>query len=343
MTYTNILDIHVLLYILYDYLKWFGKMRKKQIQFTILFLLSAIIICSISQITYAQTASSSTTPANAFLDKPFLQNVAIAVLSAILAFLSGYALASISKKSGSGKKLSYNLNIETGLVNVEKNVKQRVKVLYEGQEVVNLSNIKVDIENTGNSVIKLEEIRFEFLQGTQILDFYFEPEPEFEMKVEKITDSSIREFERKCRIGHIERGQKLGVRFVVTNDSEIQIKLHSYNENGDVEFASKTTTKTLSEREQVAKFLSLLVMYFIIPPVFSLFSVSILSESVAGLVRLVLLLALFRFIVPFSEVVAELISKWVNFEEKDKQYLSFQGISVQGDFTVSDITQGIEK
>lgn len=108
-------------------------MRKKQIQFTILFLFSAIIFCSLSQITFAQTGSSSITPANGFLDKVFLQNVATVVLSAVLAFLSGYALANISKRTGSGKKLSYNLNIETGLVNVEKNVKQRVKILYEGK------------------------------------------------------------------------------------------------------------------------------------------------------------------------------------------------------------------
>jgi hypothetical protein len=313
-------------------------MRKKQIKFTILFLFSTIIFCSVSQITFAQSSSSLTTSANPFLDKPFLQNVAIAVLSAVLAFLSGYALASISKRSGSGKRLSYNLNIETGLVNVEKNVKQRVKVLYEGKEIGNLSNIKIDIQNTGNSIIKAEEIRFEFLRGTQILDFYFEPQPEPEMKVEKITDLSIREFERKCRIGHIEREQELGVQFVVTSDSEINLKLHSYNENGDVEFQSKTTTKALSEREQVAQFLSLIVMYFIIPPVFSF-----INEGIAGLVRLVLLLSLFRFIVPFSEVIAELISKWLNFDQKDNQHLSFQGISVDGDFTVGEITQGIKK
>lgn len=158
------------------------------------------------------------------------------------------------------------------------------------------------------------------------------------MKVEKITDSSIREFERKCRIGHIEREQKLGVRFVVTSDSEIDLKLHSYNENGDVKFESKTMTKTLSEREQVAKFLSLIVMYFIIPPVFSLFSVSILSESIAGLVRLVLLLALFRFIVPFSEVIAELISKWLNFEQKDNLHVSLQGSPFEGDIVINQNT-----
>jgi hypothetical protein len=101
-----------------------------------------------------------------------------------------------------------------------------------------------------------------------------------------------------------------------------------------------------SEREQVARFLSLLIMYFVIPPIFSIFSfpLSIFSDSIAGLVRLALLLALFRFIVPFSEVIAGLVSKWLNFEEKDSQALSFlQGVTVEGDLTVGDINQGIQK
>jgi hypothetical protein len=319
-------------------------MRKRQFQFTIFFLFSAIIFCSISPLTFAQTVLTQPAQANPFLDKAFLQNVALTVLSAVLAFLGGYALAGISKRSGSGKRLSYNLDVETGLVNVEKNVKERVKVLYEGKEIVNLSNIKVDIENTGNSVVRSEEIRFEFLQGTQVLDFYFEPTPEPEMNVEKMTNSGVREFERKCRIGHIEKGQKLGVRFVVTSDSDIQLKLHPYNEHGDVEFVSRSATKTLSEREQVARFLSLLIMYLVIPPIFSIFSLFPFSEIVAGVVKLALLLALFRFIVPFSEVIAELVSKWLSFEGKDSQALSFlEGVKVEGDLTVGDITQGIQK
>lgn len=85
-------------------------------------------------------------------------------------------------------------------------------------------------------------------------------------------------------------------------------------------------------------------MYLVIPPIFSIFSLSPFSEIVAGVVKLTLLLALFRFIVPFSEVIAELVSKWLSFEEKDSQALSFlQGVKVEGDLTVGDITQGIQK
>lgn len=99
------------------------------------------------------------------------------------------------------------------------------------------------------------------------------------------------------------------VRFVVASDSDVQLKLHPYNEHGDVKFVSRSATKTLSERDQVARFLSLLIMYLVISPIFSIFSLSPFSEIVAGVVKLALLLALFRFIVPFSEVIAELVSK----------------------------------
>jgi len=314
-------------------------MRKKQAQFIVVFLFSMIFFASASSITFAQTISPQNSPISAFLDKTFLQNVAVTVLSAVLAFLGGYALANISKKSGSGKRLSYSLGIETGLVNIEKNIKQKVKVLYENKEIINLSNIRFDIENAGNSVIKSQEIRFEFSPESRILDFYFDPQPLPEMKVEQVRDPGLRDFERKCKIGHIEKGQKLGMRFIVTSDSEVKLTPHPYNESGDVEFLSRSTTKTLSQREQVAKFLTLLIMYFVIPPVFSLFSLSPFSESIAGVVRLVILLVLFRFIVPFSEVIAELISTWLNPEYKDRQSLSLTDVEVGGDLNIGDVNR----
>jgi len=313
-------------------------MRKKQVQFIIFFLFSIIFIVSASSITFAQIPSPQRSSVSAFVDKTFLQNVAVTILSAVLAFSSGYVLAGINKfKSGSSKRLSYSLDIETGIVNIKENIKQKVRVLYEDKEIINLSNINFDIENTGNSVIKSQEIRFEFSSETRILDFYFDPQPLPEMKAELINDPGLRSFEKKCRISHIEKGQTLTMRFVVTSDSEIKLIPHPYNENGDVEFLSRSTTKTLSEREQVAKFLSLLIMYYVIPPVFSLFSLSLFSVTIGGLVRLGFLLFLFRFIAPFSETVAELISTWLNPE--DKNSVSLLNVEVGGDLNIADVNK----
>jgi membrane associated rhomboid family serine protease len=113
-------------------------MSKKHIQFILIFLIAMILFGSVSPLTYAQTPSPPSNTNNIFLDKTFLQSVAVAIFSAVLAFLGGYALAGISKKSGSGKRLSYSLNIESGLVNIDKDLKNKVKVLYENQEIVNL-------------------------------------------------------------------------------------------------------------------------------------------------------------------------------------------------------------
>jgi len=317
-------------------------MRKIQIRFVILFLFSVIFFVIASSVAYAQVPNSSSNESNIFFDKSFLQNVAVALLSAVLAFLSGYALAGIGKKTRSGKKLSYSINIESGLVNVEKNIKDKVKVTYEREEIVNLSNVKFELLNSGESVVKLQDIRFEFPETTRILDFYFDPQPQPEMKVEKIYDPSIKEFEKKCRIGHIEKDQQLGVRFIVTGDSEVSLIPHPFNENGDVEFISRSTAKTLSEKEQISRFLSLFVMYFLIPPIFSAFSY--IGELMSGVVRLTILLFLFRFIVPFSEVIADVITSWLR--NKDIQMsngVSFSNISAQGDISVGDVAQTMAK
>ncbi len=247
---------------------------------------------------------------DSFFNTNFWQNVVVAVLSAVLAFLSGYALAGIGKKKGSGKKLSYNLSIENGLIQIEKNVRKRVKVFYDSEAIENLYDVRFNLENTGNKVVKSQEIRFEFPEKTRILDFSFEPEPEEEMKVEKI-DSGLRDFESKVRIGQLEKDQSIGIRFTATSTVDIQdVKLHPYNEEGDVEFESRTINKALSDRDQVAKFLSLYIFYMIIPPILYLFP--FIGDTLAAIVRFVILISLFKFIVPFSEIIADIIFRFIS-------------------------------
>lgn len=318
-------------------------MRKQHTQFVILFLLSVLLLLAFHSPSPAQTSTSPSSVNSPFFDNAFWQSVAVSILSAVLAFLGGYALSGISRRSGSGKRLSYSSNVETGLINVEKNIKEKVTVLYENNPVANLSNIQFDIENTGNSVVKSQEVRFEFDPGTRILEFYFDPQPQPEMRVEKLFDQTLRDFERKCRIGHIERGQAIRIHFIVTSESEVNLKPHPYNEEGDVDFNSRATVKELGEREQVARFLSLLIMYFVIPPVFSLFSLSPFSGTIAGLAKLVILLALFRFIVPFSEVMAELVTRWLSLSYMQNGFSFLRDVSVGGDMNVSEVSLDINR
>ena len=73
----------------------------------------------------------------------------------------------MSKKQRSGKRLSYNLSIENGLVKIEESIRKRIEVFYNSEEIENLYNVNFYLENTGNTVIKSQEIRFEFPENAR--------------------------------------------------------------------------------------------------------------------------------------------------------------------------------
>jgi hypothetical protein len=320
-------------------------MSKKKFRFSTMLTLALVsaILCqfTISPQVFAQAVPSASPEATtSFFNTTFLQNVAVTVLAAILAFLSGYALAGVSRRKGSGKKLSYDLSIANGVVQVEKEVKERVQILYDGQSIENLYNVKFELENTGDTVVKSQEIRFAFPENAKILDFSFHPEPEPEMGVSKIEEKSgSKSHERKCRIGQIERGQKVGVQFAVTSKTDIQdVGIYPFNEDGDVEFSRGDIAKQSSDKEQVAKFLVYLIFYLVIPPIFDTLSPIILfSEIMAGLARLLILVNLFKLIVPFSEVIASLIMHMINLGSEKGQAIDIVG---DGNTLISNVEGG---
>lgn len=312
-------------------------MREKRRYLFITSVVASILI--LSPQVFAQLSSSASSPdTESFFNTTFWQNAAVAVLSAVLAFLSGYALAGVGKKKGSGKQLSYNLSIANSVVQVEKEVKERVKILYNGELIDNLYNIEFELENTGNTVVKSQEIRFEFPEGTRILDFSFKPEPEPEMGATKIeSGAGLKVHERKCRIGQIERGQGVRFQFAATNESDIQeVKIHPYNEIGDVEFSAREIAKQMSDKEQITRFLVYLIFYLLIPPVFDLLPF-LYDEIMAGVFRLFILFNLFKLIAPFSETIATIITHFSSVvTESIERYIQIHGaaqesIIVSGD------------
>ncbi len=238
----------------------------------------------------------------------FWQKVAIAMVSASLSFLSAYALAEINRRRQPRKQLSYDTAIKQGLVAVESNVKHKVKVLYEGREIEDLYHVMCAIENTGNMVIKNQYIRFEFSEETDIVDFFFEPKPESEMGIEEVQDTQLGKHERRYKIGQIERGHKIALQFVV-NSTNMQLKLHPFNEVGDVEFVPRSVSKSYDEKDKITRFLTLYLMYILVPEVFYIIPISFISSMAAGAVRLALLMLMFPLLKPFARAIADLLSK----------------------------------
>jgi hypothetical protein len=90
------------------------------------------------------------------------------------------------------------------------------------------------------------------------LDSSFEPIPEPEMKVEPISDIILKPYERKYKIGHIERNQGVGFRFTTTSSKDMQLELHPFNEGGDVEFIPRVVSKVADEKAKITRFITLL-------------------------------------------------------------------------------------
>ncbi|OCQ92225.1 hypothetical protein BCD67_04560 [Oscillatoriales cyanobacterium USR001] len=291
-------------------------LKKLQIQLLTIFFLAIIIVFSSQAFAQIPPSPTFTPNASSFFNTDFGQKVAVAIISSILTFSCSYILAQINKKQGSGKKLSYKLSIYQGLVKIDNDIKKNVKVFYNKEEIQNLYNVDFYVENTGNTVIKSEEIRFEFPEEARILDFSFVPEPEPEMKVEKIEGGQgLRPFEKKCKIGHIEKGQRLKVRFTATSTAEtLKVEPHHFNENGDVQFEPTATTQALSDKDHLTKFLTIYILYLVVPPAFYIFP--IIGETIAGVIRFGILIGLFNFIVPFSEIIADIV---VNLISKSKE------------------------
>ena len=194
---------------------------------------------------------------------------------------------------------------------VEVDIKgENVKVLYSDQLIENLYYVACDVENTGNKVVKDEYIRFEFPKGTDIVDSFFEPTPERETNVEELQDPDLELHEKRYRIGHLECKQQVGYRFILTGSTRVDLKLHPFNEAGDVEFVRRSIRKISEEMDDITRFLTLFLFFFIIPPIFE--AIPGFGYTAAGAVRLIIFIYMIPLIKPFAKVISSLILRYTS-------------------------------
>jgi hypothetical protein len=242
-------------------------------------------------------------------DSNFIKQVSVAAVGAILAFLFSFLLSQIAERRKPRKQLSYDLIVENGLVKIEQNIEKKVKILYNDKEIERLFHVICDIKNSGKKVIKNEFIRFEFPQGTEIIDFYYDPKPEREFDVSEVVDSELQSYERRFKIGHFEHGQKIGFRFIISGDIDAEPRIHSFNEEGDVEFVPRSISKALDERRQVTRFIQLYFLFLIVPSIFGILSLGILDDIAAGIAKLAILVSMLPVLKPASRVIADAIMR----------------------------------
>ena len=205
------------------------------------------------------------------------------------------------------KRLSYDLETRHGLIGVDDAISRNISILYKNCPAEKLTYLRFDLKNTGNTVVKGELIRFEFPPGNQILDAYAEPTPPKEFDVVEISDPKMSAAERQFRVGHLEKNQVVGLRFVLAGTADAEPKVISFNEAGDVEFTAASISRAADDRRLVEQFTYLFILSLIIPPIFR-FLPGFFGDLALALVYFLLALAMLPLLKPVSRIIAATLS-----------------------------------
>jgi hypothetical protein len=238
----------------------------------------------------------------------FWEKVAIAIVAAVFGFIANYALDQLKRRREPRKQLSYEMDISKGLVTVQEKLKEKIKILYGGQEIRDVYSILCILENSGNTVVKNQYIRFSLPPETGIIDEYFEPLPEPELGLQDAPTPTLRPSERRYLITHMEKGQRVGFNFITAGGTTPELKLHPYNEAGDVDFVPRSITVVADEMHHVRTFIKLLILFWVIPPIFYL--IPFTGSTAVGFVRLIIAGLMILHLQPFVTVLGEVILRF---------------------------------
>jgi len=270
------------------------------------------------------TIQSPNTPVTSpfYLQQDFWGKVAIAAISAILTLAVNYTLQALKKKDEPKQQLSYYTSIKKGVVEVEKDFQDKVTILYNEQQIASdLYYVVCNIKNIGTLPVKEEFIRFKFSKGTRFIEI-FDPEAEKEMGVEESEDDpkfKLENYEKRYKISSIKRGEEISFRFVVVPTQDESLDMTPHHSNGDVEFIPGAVKEVEDERYQVTRFITFLLIFILIPPVFEV--IPFFGSIVAGAARLAILFSIYPSIVPLSEIVSErILRRSYKTEEQIKEF-----------------------
>lgn len=205
-----------------------------------------------SQSSYAQELLNQvdkTTEQSSLISETLRNGIILAVISATLGFITNIIVENVKRRNEPRKQLSYSQIIKSGIVGtIEPDIANKVSVSYNGKPARNMYYAIFNVENTGNKQVNDCKVRFEFTEGSEILDVFFDPEPIPEIELE-ILKEGVGSNEAKYNIGFLKPKEQVGFRFIVkgieSNNSvskqsnDIVLSHYFHNSNGDVKFILK--------------------------------------------------------------------------------------------------------
>jgi hypothetical protein len=179
----------------------------------------------------------------------------LAIFGAVIGFIFALILARIQARGAPRKAISWAAEIEKP-PQLDKGKEGKLGVSYNGVPVKDLVQVRVLVENTGNTVIKNEYVRFKLPAGSKILEVATDPAPEPELGVSEVLEPGLSNMERRYKIGHLEVGQN--VRFLLATDGgawNSWAGIYPFNEEGDVLFQRRDIARAREDVEEVRPFI----------------------------------------------------------------------------------------
>jgi hypothetical protein len=179
----------------------------------------------------------------------------LAVFTAICGFIFAIILQRIQDRRAPRKAISWDAEVERP-ARLEKDEDNRIGISYNGTPVKDLYQVKIRIENTGNTLIRNEYIRFRMPSEARLLEMAPDPAPERELGVSEDESFAPSQTERRYKIGHLEAGQS--VSFLIVTDGGGWISwhdIHPYNEEGCVPFQQRDIARAKEDAEEVQPFI----------------------------------------------------------------------------------------
>ena len=186
----------------------------------------------------------------------------LAVFTAACGFFFALITERIKSRKALRKQLSWDVRVDDRLLQVQAgDSAKRVSVFYGGVKVQNLKQVLVSFENTGNSVIKNQYLRFRFPDESKVLEVALDPEPEPELGVAEVEDGKSSGLELRYLIAHLEVGQSVTYRIVSDGGRWLNWSgVYPFNEEGGVELQRRDAARAREDEEEVAPFVRSWVM-----------------------------------------------------------------------------------
>jgi hypothetical protein len=218
----------------------------------------------------------------------FQQNLVVAVVGAIVGILGTVAIERMKLRREPTKRLSWDAGVHNAMVSTDDTIRRLLRLSYNDYPIEGLSSVEFRVENSGNRVVKNEQLRFSFPPGAQIIEAVPTSQPEREMGVARRPDLEQSASEAVFTIGQLERGQSVGLRLSVAARDVAGWKVVAHNEEGDVDFHERAAARRREDREHVPAFFRLAFLTFTVPPLAALLGyVGQLAAVVLGVAFLI--------------------------------------------------------